>query len=180
MKDIIGRKGYAENSSLMEPEKFLPWMVRQADGGITMSVSLDNSERLEWLYAEDADGNIIDIKRLKEHDNSTAEKDNDNEDRGRSLELTSVRLDAAVSKSTYLTPFAVWHSERVFQGEPVKNETVLESELLEKFAWARKELQMADGKPPIVTGDPSLDAALHKVTRKDYDDEDSDDGLDDL
>ncbi len=176
MKDIVGRRGYEDNASLMEPEQFRPYVSTQMDGGLTLSVSSENTQRLEWLYAEDEDGNIIDIKRIKEADGTAI----DEEDDRRSLELTNLRLDAAVPKGMYITPYAVWFSERVVRGERVRNQTVLESELLDKFAWARKKMQKAAGKPPVVTGDPSLDAALHKVNNEGEEDAESDDGLEDL
>jgi|TARA_B110000003_G_C16331191_1_gene410917 hypothetical protein len=154
LKDIVKRKGYVNTSTLVGGQNFVPRVVRRIDASMVIDVEQSNDAKLEWLYAEDENGVIIEWKRFA-GDSTEGKKDLEVVEK-RSLELSSKRLQGEMEN---ITPFAVWHSERTFKGETVANKTVCESELQEKFEWARKTMA-----PKKITGDPSIDSALQKVS----------------
>ena len=154
LKDIVKQKGYVNTSTLVGGKKFVPQILRRIDASMVISVDQVNGSKLEWLYAEDENGVIIEWKRFA-RDSSEAKKETDNVEKY-VLELSSNRLQGGMEN---ITPFAVWHSERTFKGETVPNKTVCESELQEKFEWARKTLA-----PKKITGDLAIDSALQKVS----------------
>ena len=156
--DIENRKGitiYNENNNPSDLNIF-PNVKRRPNGSLLIYVIPSNTgRRLEWLYAKDNSGKIIDYRQFKI--NSTESNNNNNNNNETTINETyeleiSVRHipQHAVKQNgnklnieplvTEIVPFAVWSGENVYQGKICENLTTEEAELKEMVEWAKKEL----------------------------------------
>ena len=156
--DIENRKGitiYNENNNPSDLTIF-PNVKRRPNGSLLIYVIPSNTgRRLEWLYAKDNSGKIIDYRQFKI--NSTESNNNNNNNNETTINETyeleiSVRHipQHAVKQNgnklnieplvTEIVPYAVWSGENVYQGKICENLTTEEAELKEMVEWAKKEL----------------------------------------
>ena len=154
--DIENRKGitiYNENNNPSDLTIF-PNVKRRPNGSLLIYVIPSNTgRRLEWLYAKDNSGKIIDYRQFKI--NSTENNNNNNNEttinETYELEISVRHIPQHAVKQngnklnieplvTEIVPFAVWSGENVYQGKICENLTTEEAELKEMVEWAKKEL----------------------------------------
>ena len=154
--DIENRKGittYNENNNPSDLTIF-PNVKRRPNGSLLIYVIPSNTgRRLEWLYAKDNSGKIIDYRQFKI--NSTENNNNNNNEttinETYELEISVRHIPQHAVKQngnklnieplvTEIVPFAVWSGENVYQGKICENLTTEEAELKEIVEWAKKEL----------------------------------------
>ena len=154
--DIENRKGitiYNENNNNPSDLTLFPNVKRRPNGSLLIYVIPSNTgRRLEWLYAKDNSGKIIDYRQFKI--NSTENNNNNNEttiNETYELEISVRHIPQHAVKQngnklnieplvTEIVPFAVWSGENVYQGKICENLTTEEAELKEMVEWAKKEL----------------------------------------
>ena len=154
--DIENRKGitiYNENNNNPSDLTIFPNVKRRPNGSLLIYVIPSNTgRRLEWLYAKDNSGKIIDYRQFKI--NSTENNNNNNEttiNETYELEISVRHIPQHAVKQngnklnieplvTEIVPFAVWSGENVYQGKICENLTTEEAELKEMVEWAKKEL----------------------------------------
>ena len=155
--DIENRKGittYNENNNPSDLTIF-PNVKRRPNGSLLIYVTpSNNGRRLEWLYAKDNSGKIIDYRQFKI--NSTENNNNNNNNETTKKETYELEISVrhipqhAVKQNgnklnieplvTEIVPYAVWSGENVYQGKICENLTTEEAELKEIVEWAKKEL----------------------------------------
>ena len=154
--DIENRKGitiYNENNNPSDLTIF-PNVKRRPNGSLLIYVIPSNTgRRLEWLYAKDNSGKIIDYRQFKI--NSTENNNNNNNEttinETYELEISVRHIPQHAVKQngnklnieplvTEIVPYAVWSGENVYQGKICENLTTEEAELKEMVEWAKKEL----------------------------------------
>ena len=155
--DIENRKGitiYNENNNNPSDLTLFPNVKRRPNGSLLIYVIPSNTgRRLEWLYAKDNSGKIIDYRQFKI--NSTENNNNNNNEttinETYELEISVRHIPQHAVKQngnklnieplvTEIVPFAVWSGENVYQGKICENLTTEEAELKEMVEWAKKEL----------------------------------------
>ena len=155
--DIENRKGitiYNENNNNPSDLNIFPNVKRRPNGSLLIYVIPSNTgRRLEWLYAKDNSGKIIDYRQFKI--NSTENNNNNNNEttinETYELEISVRHIPQHAVKQncnklnieplvTEIVPFAVWSGENVYQGKICENLTTEEAELKEMVEWAKKEL----------------------------------------
>ena len=155
--DIENRKGitiYNENNNNPSDLTIFPNVKRRPNGSLLIYVIPSNTgRRLEWLYAKDNSGKIIDYRQFKI--NSTENNNNNNNEttinETYELEISVRHIPQHAVKQngnklnieplvTEIVPFAVWSGENVYQGKICENLTTEEAELKEMVEWAKKEL----------------------------------------
>mgnify|MGYP001488784986 FL=1 len=157
--DIENRKGitiYNENNNPSDLTIF-PNVKRRPNGSLLIYVIPSNTgRRLEWLYAKDNSGKIIDYRQFKI--NSTENNNNNNNNNNETTIKETYELEISVRHIpqhavkqngnklnieplvTEIVPYAVWSGENVYQGKICENLTTEEAELKEMVEWAKKEL----------------------------------------
>ena len=155
--DIENRKGitiYNENNNNLSDLNIFPNVKRRPNGSLLIYVIPSNTgRRLEWLYAKDNSGKIIDYRQFKI--NSTENNNNNNNEttinETYELEISVRHIPQHAVKQngnklnieplvTEIVPYAVWSGENVYQGKICENLTTEEAELKEMVEWAKKEL----------------------------------------
>ena len=164
--DVEARKGItslAEGVDDSVDKNLFPTTQRRPNGSFIVMVSPSSSGRkLEWLYAKDNSGAIIDYKQfqnkgLSENSYSNSISGQESEQHVHTLEIGtksvppySLKRDGSSLKVhplvTDVIPYAVWSTEDVYRGMPCKNMTAEEAEFQDTFEWAKKALsEDADG-----------------------------------
>ena len=155
--DIENRKGitiYNENNNPSDLNIF-PNVKRRPNGSLLIYVIPSNTgRRLEWLYAKDNSGKIIDYRQFKINSTENNNNNNNNEttiNETYELEISVRHIPQHAVKQngnklnieplvTEIVPYAVWSGENVYQGKICENLTTEEAELKEMVEWAKKEL----------------------------------------
>ena len=155
--DIENRKGitiYNENNNPSDLTIF-PNVKRRPNGSLLIYVIPSNTgRRLEWLYAKDNSGKIIDYRQFKINSTENNNNNNNNEttiNETYELEISVRHIPQHAVKQngnklnieplvTEIVPYAVWSGENVYQGKICENLTTEEAELKEMVEWAKKEL----------------------------------------
>ena len=156
--DIENRKGitiYNENNNNPSDLTIFPNVKRRPNGSLLIYVIPSNTgRRLEWLYAKDNSGKIIDYRQFKINSTENNNNNNNNEttiNETYELEISVRHIPQHAVKQngnklnieplvTEIVPFAVWSGENVYQGKICENLTTEEAELKEMVEWAKKEL----------------------------------------
>ena len=156
--DIENRKGitiYNENNNNLSDLNIFPNVKRRPNGSLLIYVIPSNTgRRLEWLYAKDNSGKIIDYRQFKINSTENNNNNNNNEttiNETYELEISVRHIPQHAVKQngnklnieplvTEIVPYAVWSGENVYQGKICENLTTEEAELKEMVEWAKKEL----------------------------------------
>ena len=156
--DIENRKGitiYNENNNNPSDLTIFPNVKRRPNGSLLIYVIPSNTgRRLEWLYAKDNSGKIIDYRQFKINSTENNNNNNNNEttiNETYELEISVRHIPQHAVKQngnklnieplvTEIVPYAVWSGENVYQGKICENLTTEEAELKEMVEWAKKEL----------------------------------------
>ena len=165
--DVEARKGttsLAEGVDESVDKSLFPTIQKRPNGSFIVMVSPSSSgKELEWLYAKDNSGAIIDYKQF--HNKALSENSHSNSILGgqegdqqvhmleigtKSVPPYSLKRDGSSLKVhplvTDIIPYAVWSTEDVYRGMPCKNTTAEEAEFQDTFEWAKKALsEDADG-----------------------------------
>ena len=162
--DVEERKGITSLAKGVDEsvdKSLFPTIQRRPNGSFIVMVSpASTGKKLDWLYAKDNKGMIIDYKQFQNkaensYSNSISGQESDHhvhtlEIGTKSVPPYSLKQEGSSVKVhplvTDVTPYAVWSTEDVYMGMPLKNMTAEEAEFQNTFEWAKKALsEDADG-----------------------------------